>query len=455
MPQGQGVDASWARCAPYDASAAPTVSRPVNVMSMKKAHVRRRSSRNTRLVTGGRDPSAIMASSIRPSITPRPCSIRPPRTWSPTARRYQLRPPRHADLGSAGGRAARRSRASTAPASCCCPPAWRRSRPPCSQSPACRRPPAGDRQRLSADAQFLRQRAQALRRRDDLLRSADRRRHRRADASRTPGGVRRSAGLADLRDAGHAGHRRRRRMRTARCRADGQYLGDAAVSSARFEHGVDLVDPGRHQIYRRPFRRDARLRLGQRAAWPSAQGHRWRHGPVRRPGRHVPGAARPAHAGGAAGAPSASGARRRALARSSARRSRASCIRRSTAIPATPSGSAISPAPAACSAIVLQARAGQARCTPSSTRSTLFGIGLFLGRLREPCHPVRLHATTAPRRTGRRAGRRCASTSGWRTSTTSIADLERGLCALRRRRIDDGRAAQRRALRSPPARSRR
>ena len=30
------------------------------------------------------------------------------------------------------------------------------------------------------------------------------------------------------------------------------------------DHGVDLVDPGRHQIYRRPFRRHARHRIGQR-----------------------------------------------------------------------------------------------------------------------------------------------------------------------------------------------
>ena len=30
-----------------------------------------------------------------------------------------------------------------------------------------------------------------------------------------------------------------------------------------FDKGVDLVDPGRHQIYRRPFRRDARHRVGQ------------------------------------------------------------------------------------------------------------------------------------------------------------------------------------------------
>ena len=40
------------------------------------------------------------------------------------------------------------------------------------------------------------------------------------------------------------------------------------------DHGVDLVDPGRHQIYRRPFRRDARHGLGQRRDRCAAQDHR-------------------------------------------------------------------------------------------------------------------------------------------------------------------------------------
>ena len=126
----------------------------------------------------------ITASSIRRSITPRPCSIRPPKTMSRTARRYQYGRRGTPTIGGAGRRIARDRRRRTAPASRCCRRAWRRSRPRCCRS-AGRRPRAGHRQRLPADAQFLRRRAQALRRRDDLLRSADRRRHRQADASRT------------------------------------------------------------------------------------------------------------------------------------------------------------------------------------------------------------------------------------------------------------------------------
>ena len=44
---------------------------------------------------------------------------------------------------------------------------------------------------------------------------------------------------------------------------------------------------------------------------------------------------------------------------------------------------------------------------------------LFLGRLREPGHPVRLRVVRAPRRHGRRAVRRCAFPSASRTSKTS------------------------------------
>ena len=53
-------------------------------------------------------------------------------------------------------------------------------------------------------------------------------RHRGADPTQHPRGVHRSAGLADLRDAGHSGDRRGRAREDARG-ADGQYLGDAAL----------------------------------------------------------------------------------------------------------------------------------------------------------------------------------------------------------------------------------
>ena len=49
-----------------------------------------------------------------------------------------------------------------------------------------------------------------------------------------------------------------------------------------FDKGVDLVDPGRHQIYRRPFRCDARHRVGQRDDLAAAPATRCSDGAVRR-----------------------------------------------------------------------------------------------------------------------------------------------------------------------------
>ena len=73
--------------------------------------------------------------------------------------------------------------------------------------------------------------------------------------------VRRGARLAKLRDAGHSGHRKGC-ARARRGRADGQYLGDAALFP-RLRKRRRSVDPGRHQIYRRTFRHHVRLRIGQ------------------------------------------------------------------------------------------------------------------------------------------------------------------------------------------------
>ena len=44
------------------------------------------------------------------------------------------------------------------------------------------------------------------------------------------------------------------------------------------DKGVDLVDPIRHQIYRRPFRRAARRGRGQRRDLAAAQRHRFTMG---------------------------------------------------------------------------------------------------------------------------------------------------------------------------------
>ena len=71
-----------------------------------------------------------------------------------------------------------------------------------------RRPRAGHRQCLWADPEILRQRAQPLRRHHQLFRSADRRRHCRADAAQHARRLSRVAGLALVRGAGRAGDRR-------------------------------------------------------------------------------------------------------------------------------------------------------------------------------------------------------------------------------------------------------
>ena len=130
---------------------------------------------------------------------------------------------------------------------------------------------------------------------DDLLRSADRRRHRHAVQAEHQGDIRRSARLANLRDAGHPGNRQSR-ARQRRGRADGQYLGDAALFP-RLRQRRRSVDPGRHQIYRRPFRHHVRLRVGQRGRrCPRSRPSMQRLGLCVGPGRHVSRAARLAHA---------------------------------------------------------------------------------------------------------------------------------------------------------------
>jgi len=136
------------------------------------------------------------------------------------------------------------------------------------------RPRAGHRQRLSSHPKILRRGAGALRHRHELLRPAHRRPHRRSDPTRHArdfGGI---ARIAFLRNPGCAGDRGRG-PRQGRGRADGQYLGKPALFP-RLGQRRRSVDPIRHQIYRRPFRRDARHRIGQRGdlAAPAWAGRR-------------------------------------------------------------------------------------------------------------------------------------------------------------------------------------
>ena len=96
------------------------------------------------------------------------------------------------------------------------------------------------------------------------------------------GGLRRSARLAELRDAGHPGDRRGRPCQR-RDRADGQYLGHAALFP-RLRQRRRPVDPGRHQIYRRPLRHHVRLRLRHCRALRNSEGNDERARPLRRAG---------------------------------------------------------------------------------------------------------------------------------------------------------------------------
>ena len=230
---------------------------------------RRRRSRRTpssNPTPRSRSPAAIRtrttATSTRRSITPPRCSIGPPRIFSPTRARTSTaaaarRPPRRWKTPS------RRSKDRPARASRSCPRALRPSRPRCSR--CCK---SGDHLLVSDSAYgptrtFCDTILSALRRHDDLLRSADRRGHRRSDATEHPRGVHRSAGLAHLRDAGHSGDRRGR-AQERRAGADGQHLGGPALFQGAGKRRRS-VDPVRHQIHRRPFRPDARHRLRQQA----------------------------------------------------------------------------------------------------------------------------------------------------------------------------------------------
>ena len=336
---------------------------------------------------------------------------------------------------------ARTRRRQAAPASRCCRRGWRRFRPR-----FCRSPAAGDHilvtdsvyrpTRKFCDGVFKRLGVD-----DHLLRSADRRRHRRTVQAEHARGVRRGARLAKFRDAGHSGDRRGR-ARQGRGRADGQYLGDAALFP-RLRERRRSVDPGRHQIYRRPFRHHVRLRVGQcQRRCRRCKTRSYTTGPLRRAGRYVSRAARLAHARRAACAALRSPACASRAGWSSGRKFCACCIRRSKAIPATRSGSAISPAPAACSASCSSRRAKRP-CYAFMNELALFGMGFSWGGFESlvilfDCSEYRTATKWAP------GGPTLRFHIGLEDVGDLIADLERGFAG-------DGRTAtQTRVLRRAP-----
>ena len=139
------------------------------------------------------------------------------------------------------------------------------------------------------------------------------------------------------------------------------------------------VDPGRHQIYRRPFRHHVRLRVGQRqdarrrSRTPSTAmglcvGPDDMYLALR--GLRTMGVRLARHY--------QSGLEGRALARGAAGSRARAASRRSKAIPVTPSGSATSPAPAACSASCSSRRSEKA-VYAFMDELTLFGMGFSWG----------------------------------------------------------------------------
>ena len=215
------------------------------------------------------------------------------------------------------------------------------------------------------------------------------------------------AGLAELRNSGRA-------SRSGACRARSRMdntLGDAALFP-RLGFRRRFVDPCRHQIFRRPFRRDARHGRGQ-------QRHRRQFAQFRPPERT---ACRPrrmslcrptrsAHARGRLRP--APGIRPRPWRIAAARRTRSLTPAASgTSDPATRCGSASSPA----RRIVQHgAQTGGGLCVPRYARTIRHRR--ILGPLQASGHPSIARAC-ARRRVGRRAARPCASISAWKPSKT-------------------------------------
>ena len=178
-----------------------------------------------------RSAAQFTASSIRRSITPRPCSIPPPRSGR-APRALSIWPARHADHRKRWRtRSAQTRRAEAAPASRWCPRGWRRSRPRCSSVVG-----AGDHilitdsvyrpTRIFCDT-ILKRLGVETTYYDPLIGGGIAKLFKpntRAVFVEAPGSQ--SFEMQDI-----PGHRQGR-ARQRRSRADGQHLGDAALSSA-------------------------------------------------------------------------------------------------------------------------------------------------------------------------------------------------------------------------------
>ena len=362
-------------------------------------------------------PKPSTASSIRRSITPRPCSIRPPRTRSRTARAI--------NTAAAARRPRRRwrtrcasSKAQAAPAWRCCPPDWRRSRPRC-----CRSLRAGDHilvtdsvyrpTRNFCDGVFKRMGVETTYY-DPLIgagiAAADSSRTRARCSSRRP--ARRASRCRTFRPSP-----RSRTHKGALVLMDNTWATPLYFRAVR--QGRRSLDPGRHQIYRRPFRRHVR-----HASRPTQRRCRSSRTPCTRMGLCVGPddmylALRGLRTLGVRlRAASSIRACRSRAGSSSGRKSCACCIRRCESDPGHAHLEArlhrrLRP-------VQHRAQAGMPSrpCYAFINALTLFGMGSSWGGFESLVIPFDCARVPHRDADGRRAARRCASTSGWKISAT-------------------------------------
>ena len=246
----------------------------------------------------------------------------------------------------------------------------------------------------------------------DLLRSADRGRHRKLDAAEHAGRLHRIAGLADIRDAGHSGDRRGRARHGALVLMDNTWATPAPPPGVRAWRR--LVDPGRHQIYRRPLRHLLGTVSANADDAAAAEGDGLQDGTLRRPRRHVSRRCAACARLPCGCAPSGVGIDDCAVARTAP----GGAQRPASRLPSDP-GHAIwkRDFTGACGlfGMVLQARAGEGRvCLPRRARRCSASAPRGAASKASPSRSMR--PATAPPRPGRRAARWCASMSASRTS---------------------------------------
>ena len=217
----------------------------------------------TRVVTAGRDPASYYGF-VNPPVYHASTVLYPtPRILSPTAHAISMaaaaRRPRSARARLQSCEAARNARAWR-----CCRRAWRRfRRVPVGREG--RRPSARHRQRLRGRRAISASSVlSALGVTTTYYDPLDRRLDRRLVPPEHAPFIRNRRARSASRCRTCCGHRQVAHAKGALVLMDNTWA--SPLYFRPLEHGVDLADPGRHQIYRRPFRRHARHRFGQRAS---------------------------------------------------------------------------------------------------------------------------------------------------------------------------------------------